>query len=371
MSVAGSIAIYQQPASADKYTEKIRALESIISQYQNQAAELNQRANTLQNELDGLTAQKAVIQEQVNLSQAKYDQLIQQIEDTKKKISDNKDALGKILAYMSVDNDISPLEMLASSNNIGDYVDQQSYRSSIQDNLTNTIDQINKLKKQLEDQKVAVERVLLDQQNQRDALAAKEAEQQVLVNQTRGEEAAYQALSASAKAEKEKVQEEQRKAIQNQYGGGGSIQPGSLPAYSQWAGSNCYVDNGGWSHRGYNGIGGDPAGYGCNQCVSYTAWKMGQITGYLPQYWGNANMWPASARKAGYTVSSVPPSPGRPALGVMSVGQYGHIVYIESVNGDGTVDISQYNEWLPGKGYGYFSTRTNVASNKYDTYIYL
>lgn len=361
---------------ARNYDAEINAVQQQINQYDAQARDLAAKANTLENELAKSTSEKASIQAKVDLSQRKYDKLQQDIKDNEKKIADNQDALGMTLADMYVDDSISPLEMLASSSNIGDYVDKQSYRSSINDQLKSTIDKINKLKAELEQQKIDVERVLADEKNQRNALAAKEAEHARLVNETKGQEAAYQSLSSDAKAKKDKLLAEQREAIRRAYGGGGggSIAPGSLPAYAAWSGTSCYVDNAGWSHGGYSGDGRDPAGTGCNQCVSYTAWKMGQEIGYIPSYWGNANQWPASARKAGFKVTSTPPKPGERALGVMSPGAYGHIVNVDSVNADGTLNISQYNEWLNGEGgkygFGHFSTRSGVSPYKYDTYIY-
>jgi len=60
----------------------------------------------------------------------------QQIEENQRKIEENKEALGVIIADMYVDDNITPLELLASSKNIGDYVDKQAYRESIQDTLT-------------------------------------------------------------------------------------------------------------------------------------------------------------------------------------------------------------------------------------------
>lgn len=376
MAVATTSAVVPSAFARD-YDAEIRAVQQQIDQYDSEAKKLSKKADTLQNELDKLTAEKQAIQAKVNLSQKKYNKLKSDIATNEKKIADNQDALGVTLADMYVDTSISPLEMLASSSNIGDYVDKQTYRETVNDELKATIKKIEELKKKLEQQKVDVERVLADQKNQRDALAKKEAERQKLVSETRGKESAYQSLSKDAKAKKDKLLEAQRQAIQNAYngGGGGSIAPGSLPAYATWAGSDCYVDNAGYSHRGYNGNGGDPAGYGCNQCVSYTAWKMGQVVGHVPSYWGNANQWPASARAAGYKVSNTPPKPGQRALGVMSPGAYGHIVYVESVNSDGTLNISQYNEWLNGEGgkygYGHFSTRSGVSPYTYDTYIYL
>ena len=84
-------------------------------------------------------------------------------------------------------------------------------------------------------------------------------------------------------------------------------------------------------------------------------------------YWGNANQWPASARAAGYTTSS---TPRVNAVGVISAGDFGHVVWIEAVNGDGTVDVSQYNYYnAGGPGWGNYS-KMRVSASTYDTYIY-
>jgi surface antigen len=104
------------------------------------------------------------------------------------------------------------------------------------------------------------------------------------------------------------------------------------------------------------------------ECVSYTAWKVYQKNGYMP-YWGgvgNANQWPGNARRAGIPTGSTPRAG---SVGVISSGYYGHVVWIESVNGDGTINISQYNELL-ASGWGQYSERYGVNPAVYDTYIY-
>ena len=127
-----------------------------------------------------------------------------------KSIATNQDVLGDTIASLYVDGKISTLEMLASSKNIGEYVDKQEYQSSVRDTLTKTINDIKKTKKQLEQQKAAVERNLEDQKAQREVLAQKEAEQASLVAQTRGEEAAYHNLSGEREQQKQKQQEQQQ-----------------------------------------------------------------------------------------------------------------------------------------------------------------
>ena len=182
------------PVFADRFDDQIRNLEGQISGYQKQAAKLREEANGLQAAIAGLQAQQDAIQAQIDLSQAKHDQLEQQIKNTQDKIEKNQITLSSTLADMYVSGDVSPIEMLASSKNIGDYLDQQEYRSSIRDKIDQTIKEIKKLKSSLEKKKAEVERVLNDQSAQKAQLVAKKQEQATLLAQTQGNEANYNAL---------------------------------------------------------------------------------------------------------------------------------------------------------------------------------
>ncbi len=356
---------------ADDYDQKIAQIQAQIDQYQAQAGQLNAQASSLQKELDGLTAQKNIIQGQVNLKQAEYDKLTAQIADNEKKIQEDQDALGATIADLYVASDVSPLEMLASSKNIGDYVDKESYRNSVKDNLAQTIASIKKIKRQLESQKKDVERVLAEQKLARDELAAKESQQAQLIAQTRGQEAAYQGLVSQREGQKLELQKQQQAAIEaaaRRAGGTINILPGDPNKGGYPWESGCWVDANAWSHGGVDGNGSDPLGYGCRQCVSYAAYKVGAFTGNYPRYWGNANQWPGSARAAGYSTGS---TPRKNSVGVISAGAYGHVVWVEAVNDDGTVDVSQYNYYnAGGSGWGNYS-KMRVSAATYDTYIYL
>jgi surface antigen len=344
---------------ADKYDDQIKALQQEIGGYQAQAAALNAQAQTLQTELAGLAAEKATIQGQIDLSQAKYDKLVHDIAETEQKIADNKDALGQIIADMYVDGTISPLEMLASSNNIGDYVDQQEYRSSIQNSLSDTIDQINKLKKQLEEQKKDVERVLADQKSQRDALAAKEAEQAKLLADTQGQEASYQQLSSKRNAEINSLKSQQAAEMAAAAAaqgagniGGGSVGGGGYPGMWANAPQDSLVDNWGLYNR---------------ECVSYTAWKVASTGRYVPHFAGagNANQWPSTAAQHGIPSGSTPVAG---SVAIWYIGAYGHSMYVEAVNGDGTITVSDYNNNSDGAGWGLYHYYVRSASGL--TYVY-
>ncbi len=368
MVIATPIAIAPK-TYADKYDDQINAIQHEIDQYEAQAAELRGKADTLQQKLTSLGIEKAQIQAQVDISQTQYDQLIAKITQTEKDIKSNQDGLGEIIANMYVDDAISPLEMLASSKNIGDYVDKQEFRTVIRDQLSTTINKIKTLKKDLEKQKADTTVVLANQKNSRDALAAKEAEQQALVDQTRGEEAAYQQLSANQRSKQDQVRQQQQAAIAAAIassGGSTLIAGGAAPDYP-WNNSNCRM-TGYYSLDGADGNGGDGHGYGCRQCASYAAWRVAKETGLYPTNWGNATNFPASARAAGFATGY---SPRAGSLAVMhsGTGPEGHVAWVEAVNGDGTLIVSQYN-YNYGAGWGMYS-KMQLSSSVFQEYVYV
>ena len=355
---------YAKVANADDYDAKIAALQREIDNYQAAAQQLGSQADSLQKELDGIKNQMAQLQTQIDLNQAKYDQLVVQIENTKKEIATNRDALGEVLADLSIEGNISTLEMLASSKNISDYVDKQTYQSSMRDQLKSTISRINTLKKELESQKVQTETILANQKRDQAALDAARAKQQQLVDATRGQEAEYQNLRNKSKAEQQSVMAAQQEAIRRASAGNGGVRfVGGGDGGYPWGPGNCPM-SGMFSTGGADGNGGDGWGYGCRQCASYAAWKIGQRTGVIPTNLGNANNFPGalSGRPQGYTARAN-------SVGVIMDGAYGHVVWVETdPDASGFITVSQYNANYGG-GWGNFS-RVRVHQSTYDKFIY-
>lgn len=93
-------------------------------------------------------------------------------------------------------------------------------------------------------------------------------------------------------------------------------------------------------------------GYAYPSCTGHVALKR-----YVPPGWGNAGSWKQGAINAGWTVSSTP-VPG--AIGWRP----GHVVYVESVNPDGSITISENNYDWNG------STRTITISPSQYQYLY-
>lgn len=338
---------------ADQYDSQISSLQNQISQYQAQANSFAQQAQTLQAELDRLTLEKNAITAQIQLSQAQYDKLQQQIADTQKKIDQNRDALGEIIANMYIDDSVSPLEMLASSKSIGDYVDKQEYQSSIRDSLTSTITQIDALKTKLETDRTNVQKVLSQQKAQEASLAAKEAQRATLVEQTKGQEAAYQNLVAQNKAQLESVAAQQR-AYYARLQASGNVNSGVFGSftYSNWSGNmGCGSD--GYPYCGGQDTYPDPWGLYNRECVSYVAWALSaRFHKYVANFNGNGNagQWTWSAPAYSGAVRVYDPQPGDAVIlpPVPGFSAIGHAMIVESVSG-GTVHVSQYNFYGTGE----------------------
>lgn len=369
IAAAVPIQMMSRPALADEYDDKISALQSEIAQFKAESDRLNSQAASLQNALAQLGSEKAAIQTQIDLSQAKHDKLVADITATEKKIVDNQDALGTTIANLYVDDKISPIEMIASSSNISEFMDKQEYRNSVRDQLTSTISKIKELKAMLSTQKADVEKVLADQKVQRNLLVAKQNEQQSLLDKTKGDEASYQQMIGNNQAAIAEAKATQAliNSRFNSSGGAAFVSTGLLAEYP-WNEINCpmegYMSTGGSNG---NGLDGSPGNYGCRQCASYVAWRIAKETGKYYS-WGNAKDFTANAIKAGY----VKGAPRAGSIAVMDPGKagqgYGHVAWVESVNG-GDITISQYNYLTPA-GYGMYSVMT-LSSSAFDHYVHI
>lgn len=339
---------------ARDYNAEIQAKQQEADNYNSEASRLGEMADSLQAELDKINGQISAIQAQISDSQKKINSLNDQIKKNEELIKHNRKAMGRILADLYVDDQISPLEMLASSKNISDYIDKQEQRNSLKTSLNDKIKEIKSLQKKLEENKKSVENTLRDQELQRNAMAAKQSEKAKLITDTKNDQNNYAALAQKRNSEVAKLREEQLKENKKRFTvGTGSVGTGGYP--SAWANAplDAYVD---------------PWGLYTRECVSYVAWKIASTGRYVPHFGGagNANEWPSTAARHGIPSGSTPKAG---AAAVMNIGYYGHVMYVESVNGDGTITVSDYNRGWDGLYRGPDADGSRISASGL-TYIY-
>ena len=362
LMVSGMVAPYfsGHVARADKYDEQINAIKLQIADYDNRRNDLRAQADNLQNKIADLQLQQQQIQAQINLTTAERNSLQQKIAELEAKIKRQATALSESLKTQYLNGEMSALDILMNSHSISDYVDRQTQQKVVSDNIKKSVDNIKSMKIDLEKKKKRTEVLLASQQDQKTALGASRQEQQTLLDQTKGQDAAYQALTRQSNDRIAQLKQQQAAEIaaRMRAKGGNRLKTA--------AGTACgggYPDR--WCHAPKDSMV-DSYGMYSRECVSYAAFKVASTYGW-PSYWtrgGNdAKNWLGRARGYGIPTGSTP-KPG--AVAVMRNGTYGHVAWVESVNSDGTFNYSDYNS----DNRGNYAMHYNASPGLFDGYIY-
>lgn len=315
LSIATILALAAvMPVAADQYDDQINQLKAENGQLQNQSQALITEAASYQATIDSLASQISTLEAQISGNEAQRNSLLAEI-------AHHKGILGQNIRAMYLEDDISTFEVLASSNDLGSFMDKEQYRSEVQDKVSATLDTINALKAKLD-------KVIADQQAAQKQLDLQRAEQARLLALNEAQRTALDTEIKNNNSQMSKLRGEQAAANARLFGNG----------------LRNVADNSGypWSGVAFPNSISDPWGMYMRQCVSYTAWKVANSGRYMP-YWGgrgNAKQWDDNARAAGIPVDT------KPRVGdvaVSNTGTYGHVMYVEAVFDDGTIYVSQYN----------------------------
>lgn len=337
-------------AHADQYDAQINALREQNAQAQGVLNGLSSQASSYQDTISKLQTEINAVQTQINANEAQQALLQQQIVEAQNNIKLHKKYLGQDIKAMYVDGSLSTIEELATSKSLSDYVDKEEYRIAAQNKINKTIKQIAALQTELQKKKSELDALVDSQKAQQSQLASAQAQQKELLSYNQGQQAAYNSQISSNTSKIGELRRAQIAANSRFTGGPAGSGPacgGGYPAMWCEIPQDSVIDAWGMYNR---------------ECVSYTAFKVhqdylaGRNSRDMP-YWGgigNANQWDDNAYAYGIPVDNNP-TPG--AIAVSNSGFYGHVMYVESVNGDGTFNLSQYNASLDGR----YSTRSNVS----------
>lgn len=90
-----------------------------------------------------------------------------------------------------------------------------------------------------------------------------------------------------------------------------------------------------------------PLRYYYRECVDFVAWRMNRDAGVTSAPWkwdwgnlasGSAHAWAGEWESRGWPTSS------EPVVGAVAWFPYNHVAYVQSINGDGSVNIEEYNQ---------------------------
>ena len=266
------------------------------------------------------------------------------IKANEEKLELQKNALASLLVDNYFESEPDTILILAGSSSISDLTEKQTRAETVKQQINISAKNIKAVKEELEADKSEVDRLVVDQKNQKEVIKQKRAEQNRLIAQYQNNAANFSAEAEVARRDKEKQIAEEIARLNSS--GVAAIGVNTYP----WQ-SICPAQNLWWSDRW---------GYVC-QCVHYAGYKAHEFWGVDISYWGNAYSWDEAAVARGYVVDR---NPAPFTVAVSNAGAWGHVMWVEGVNADGSINLSEYNNYgsslshLPGD-YGY---RTGVST---------
>lgn len=323
----------ENQSAASNYTKKANSVSEIIEQLDGEIAELN-----------GMIA----------ANEKKIGELNTEIARTEKRLAEEQSALAEILVNMHFESDAEPIRVLAGATSISDLAEKAAREEVVKQEIVASSEKIKVIKADLNEQKEEVERALAANENDRAIVASKKEDQKELL-------AAYE-KNADDAAATARYWEKQLQSL-------AWTPPSNTTGFgSRWYGtSNTYPyrDNCPQDNVQYSAFGGAVC-----QCTSYASYK-------AEQKWGIVNTWHGHAASyasaTGYYVPNsgaytyVNSSPAANTIAIWpatSESIYGHVAWVESVNADGSINISEYNVNWPSIGcyLGDYCSRNGVGS---------
>lgn len=323
------------------------------------AATAASTASLYQNKVYELNVEIYAKELEIFETEAEIDELNTEIKITEEKLKKEQDALIELLVNMHFESDAEPITILAGANSISDLAEKQAREEVVKQQISATAKKIKAAKEQLEADKIKVEALLKEQQDAKVALEAKRVEQQALVDKYQNDAAGYAAAAQAAKDAQRAAEKAEQEAHPELYRGSSYTGVNTYPWQEQCPQrQDDYVTF--WQDDfGTHKIG----GYVC-ECVSYAGWKAYEAYG-IAAAWGNAYSWDDSARALGYVVDH---NPAADTIGQVDGYPYGHVFWVESVNDDGSINVTEYNNsyatylYSGVSRYGDFGSRRISAS---------
>ena len=278
-------------ATIDDKKNELSQIETQIKEIQGGLQEKQNQVRTLSDQLVFMDAQITTVQEQINILEGQIkktnEEIVQtnaQIVEVQQKLSKQQELLKEYIVEIYSSRNTSTFEMIASSNNFSEYMNQAEYVEKIQEKINENVKivkdlqrQLETKKKELDAQKSQTESLQKDQNQKKQALEVQKGEKQKILYQTKGEEANYQNMLADAREKEVQAQHEIQKMIQE-------LNRSRRPAVSTQSGgyqaSGAVIGNEG------------STGYSTGSHLHFTVYRNGVEVDPLPLLQSGTLAWP-------------------------------------------------------------------------------
>jgi len=254
--IAVALSYVLQPYSVFSQTkeeleQQLAEINRQIAQYEAQLKQTQSEKTTLTNKINQLKKEQSKIELQIKSTNLQINQLESKIEETQTSLQTTEQQLAEIKNQISQniqlldEKEQQPLlVILLSKNNLSDLFFELQSLNSLSGNLTSLLKNLEIIKTEYQRQEEIYETQQEDAKNllaiktlQQKDLTSKAKEQAKILEETKGKEAAYQAMLADSKKKAEEI----RNRIYELLGVGKQISFGEAVEIANWASSQTGV----------------------------------------------------------------------------------------------------------------------------------
>lgn len=328
---------------ADQLQDQINALSNANSNIQSDLVGLQGQASSYQSTINSYQAQINSITAALEANQTQQTNLQNQITANKAELVTQKSILADDIRTMYINSSLTPIEMLATSNSLSNFVDQQVSYASIQNKIVSTVAQINSLQTTLQDQSTQLNALIQTQQTQQSTLVADQNQVNSLLSYNQQQQDQFNSQIQSNNRQISALEAEQAAANASVAVG---VKVNSVP--SDGSGGLCDIGegNGGYPtslcNKSQDSVT-DNSGFPNRECTSFANWYFTTVEGQGSfSVNGNAGWWyltsnyPAITWSGGVTPGAlgIEPSSSLDApVPSLHGGYYGHVMVVLALPG--------------------------------------